>query len=175
MSSNGPKKPRIEDSCFVHRTAIIMGDVEMGEESSAWPYSVIRGDYAPIRIGRRSNVQDGAIIHVDEDHPATIGDDVTMGHGAIVHGALIEDKCIIGIRAVVLNDCRIGKGSIVGAGAVVPPGTVIPPNSLVLGIPGRVKRNDPALEQQALTNAKVYVENARMHKDGRIAVFVPGQ
>lgn len=175
MSLSVNKKPIIDDTCFIHRTAIIMGDVVMGEESSAWPYSVIRGDYAPIRIGRRSNVQDGAIIHVDEDHPATIGDDVTMGHGAIVHGALIEDRCIIGIRAVVLNDCRIGKGSIVGAGAVVTPGTVIPPSSLVLGVPGAVKRNDPALEKQALTNAVVYVENARMHKDGLIAVFGPAQ
>jgi carbonic anhydrase/acetyltransferase-like protein (isoleucine patch superfamily) len=163
--------PVVHRSCFVHPTALIMGDVNMGADSSAWPYCVIRGDYAPIRIGERSNVQDGAIIHVDEDHPATIGDEVTMGHGAIVHGATVGDRCIIGIRAVVLNDCTIGKGSIVGAGAVVPPGTEVPPFSLVLGIPGKVKRTDPALEQQAMTNASVYVENARMHKMGEVHVF----
>jgi len=163
----------IDGSCFVHATAIIIGDVRMGPDSSAWPYCVIRGDYSPIRIGSRSNVQDGAIIHVDEGHSATIGDEVTMGHGAIVHGAVVEDRCIIGIRSVVLNDCRIGKGSIIGAGAVVPPGTEIPPYSLVLGIPGRVKRTDPALEQQALTNATVYVENARMHLEGRFRTFDP--
>lgn len=171
MSGKDPRGPVVHRSCFVHATALIIGDVRMGEDSSAWPFSVIRGDYAPIRIGDRSNVQDGAVVHVDEDHPATIGDDVTLGHGAMVHGASVGDRCIIGIRAVVLNDCIIGKGSIVGAGAVVPPGTEVPPFSLVLGIPAKVKRTDPALEQQALTNAAVYVENARSHKSGAIKVF----
>lgn len=98
---------------------------------------LVRGDMAAITIGQRTNAQDGCIVHVDKEFPVRIGDDVSLGHGAIVHGAIIEDNVLVGIRAVVLNGARVGKNSIIGAGAVVTPGMVVPPGSVVMGIPGR--------------------------------------
>lgn len=158
--------PLIDESCFIHGSACIIGDVTIEADCSVWPYAVIRADEAHIRIGRSSNIQDGAVIHVDEGFPTSIGEEVTVGHGAIVHGATVEDRCIIGIRSVLLNGCVIGNGSIVGAGAVVTPGTVIPPHSLVVGIPGAVKRTDPDLEQNAALNSRIYVDKARSYLRG---------
>ncbi|MGC4083152.1 MAG: gamma carbonic anhydrase family protein [Vicinamibacterales bacterium] len=119
----------------------MIGDVEIGEASSVWMLCVVRGDVHRIRIGNRSNVQDGTIIHVMKDtHPTIIGNDVTIGHAAIVHGCTIEDRCLIGMGAILLNGVTVGSGSIVAAGTLLPEGTQVPPRSLVMGSPGKVRR-----------------------------------
>src|SRR4249919_1564191 len=117
--------PRVHTSAFIDDSAQVIGEVEIGEESSVWMCVVIRGDVNWIRIGKRSNVQDGTIVHVmTGTHPTTIGDNVTIGHGAIVHGCTIEDQCLIGMGAILLNGSRVGTGSIVAAGSLVPEGMV---------------------------------------------------
>jgi carbonic anhydrase/acetyltransferase-like protein (isoleucine patch superfamily) len=133
--------PRVHPTAYIDDSAQVIGDVEIGEESSVWMYVVIRGDVHRIRIGRRSNVQDGTVVHAMKDtHPTTIGDDVTIGHGALVHGCTIEDRCLIGMGAILLNGVRIGTASIVAAGTLLPEGTNVPSRSLVMGVPGKVKR-----------------------------------
>jgi len=134
--------PTIAPSAYVDASAQIIGDVHIGDESSAWMNAVVRGDVNHVRIGRRTNIQDGAIVHVmrDPSHPTILGDDITVGHGAIVHGCTIEDLCLIGMGAIVLNGAHVGRGSIVAAGTLLPEGCVIPPRSLVMGSPGKVKR-----------------------------------
>ena len=140
--------PRVHPTAFIDDSAQVIGDVEIGEESSVWMSVVIRGDVHRIRIGRRSNVQDGTVIHVmNRTHPTTIGDSVTVGHAAILHGCTIEDRCLIGMGAILLNGAHIGNGSIVAAGTLVVEKMNVPPRSLVMGSPGRVKR--------ALTDAEV--------------------
>ena len=130
----------IPTSAFIHESAVVLGDVTLGENVSIWPTAVLRGDTDGIEVGDESNVQDGAVIHCDEGVPCTIGKRVTIGHRAMVHGALVQDDCLIGIGAIVLNKAVIGTGSLVGAGAVVTQGTVIPPARLVLGVPAQVVR-----------------------------------
>ena len=133
--------PRVHPTAYIDDSAHVIGDVEIGEESSVWMAVVIRGDVHRIRIGRRSNVQDGTVVHVMKDtHPTLIGDDVTIGHAAIVHGCVIEDRCLIGMGAILLNGAGVGSGSIVAAGALVVEGMQIPPRSLVMGSPAKVKR-----------------------------------
>jgi carbonic anhydrase/acetyltransferase-like protein (isoleucine patch superfamily) len=133
--------PRVHPSAFVDDSAQVIGDVEIGEHSSVWMMVVIRGDVHRIRIGHRTNVQDGTVVHVMKDtHPTTIGDDVTIGHAAVIHGCTIEDRCLIGMGAILLNGAHIGSGSIVAAGALVPERMQVPPGSLVMGSPARVKR-----------------------------------
>jgi len=134
-------RPRLHPSVFVAEGARIVGDVEIGEGSSVWFNTVIRGDIAPVRIGRRTNVQDGCVLHVKSGLPFTVGDDATFGHGVMAHACVIEDLCLLGIGCVILDGAVIGRGSVIGAGAVVSPGTIVPPNSLVLGVPGKVVRN----------------------------------
>ena len=133
-------RPEIDPSAWVHPTAVVVGDVRMGPRSSVWPQCVLRGDIHEIRIGTDSNIQDGSIVHLADEFGAYIGDRVTVGHGAIIHACVIEDECLIGMRAVVLDGAVIGRGSIVGAGAVVPKGLQVPPGSLVLGLPAKVVR-----------------------------------
>jgi carbonic anhydrase/acetyltransferase-like protein (isoleucine patch superfamily) len=134
-------RPRVHGTAYVDDSAQVIGDVEVGEASSIWMNAVVRGDVHWIRIGARSNVQDGTVVHVMNDtHPTTIGDDVTIGHAAIVHGCTIENRVLIGMGAILLNGAHIGEGSIVAAGTLVPEETRIPPRSLVMGSPGRVKR-----------------------------------
>ena len=134
-------RPRVHGTAYVDDSAQVIGDVEIGEASSIWMNAVVRGDVHWIRIGTRSNVQDGTVVHVMNDtHPTTIGDDVTIGHAAIVHGCTIENRVLIGMGAILLNGAHIGEGSIVAAGTLVPEETRIPPHSLVMGSPGRVKR-----------------------------------
>ena len=143
--------PTVDPSAFVDQSAQVIGDVHIGAESSVWMNVVIRGDVHYIRIGARTNVQDGTIVHVMRDtHPTVIGNDVTVGHGAIVHGCTIEDRCLIGMGAILLNGCRIGSGSIVAAGSLVVEGAVIPPGSMVRGTPGRVWRQLTAEEDASL-------------------------
>lgn len=132
---------QVAADAWIAPNAVVFGDVTLSEKASVWFGAVIRGDAAPVRVGQRSNVQDLCVLHADPGFPCTIGDDVTIGHGAIVHGATVENEVLIGIRAVVLNGARIGTGSIVGAGALVKEGQEIPPRSLVVGIPARVARS----------------------------------
>src|SRR3954447_155492 len=133
--------PRVHSTAYIDDSAQVIGDVEIGEESSVWMTVVIRGDVHRIRIGRRSNVQDGTIVHVMKDtHPTTIGDNVTIGHAAVVHGCTIEDHCLIGMGAILLNGVRVGTQSIVAAGTLLTEGMQVPPRSLVMGSPGKIKR-----------------------------------
>jgi carbonic anhydrase/acetyltransferase-like protein (isoleucine patch superfamily) len=133
--------PRLHPTVFVAEGAKIVGDVEIGERSSVWFNAVVRGDIVPIRIGKRTNIQDGCVLHVKEGFPLTVGDEVTFGHGVMAHGCAIEDLCLLGIGCVILDGAVIGRGSVIGGGAVIPPGTVVPPHSLVMGVPGKVVRD----------------------------------
>ncbi|HEY4217332.1 MAG TPA: gamma carbonic anhydrase family protein [Gemmatimonadaceae bacterium] len=143
----------------IHPTAVIIGNVVLGNRVSVWPLVVIRGDNDQITIGDDSNVQDGTVIHADPGLPTTIGKRVAIGHRAIVHGSTIEDDCLIGMGAILLNGVRVGTGSIVGAGAVCREGMQIPPNSLVLGIPGRVTRETTVAERERIAmTVKAYLE-----------------
>lgn len=133
--------PRIADSCYIDVSAQILGDVTIAEHSSVWMNAVLRGDVNSIRIGANSNVQDCAVLHGQRNlYAVLVGDWVTIGHNATVHGCVVEDECLIGIGARVLNDCRIGTGSIIAAGSVVPEHTVVPPRTLWAGIPARQRR-----------------------------------
>ncbi len=141
IRSHRGRTPRVSPSAFIDDSAQVIGEVEIGEESSVWMCVVIRGDVNWIKIGRRSNVQDGTVVHVmTKTHPTTIGDNVTIGHGAIVHGCTIEDKCLIGMGAILLNGSHVGAGSIVAAGTLLVEGMKVPECSLVMGSPGKVKR-----------------------------------
>jgi len=134
--------PTVHPSAYVDESAQVIGDVVIGPESSVWMNAVVRGDVNFIRLGRQTNLQDGVIVHVNHEpsFPTELGDQITVGHGAILHGCVIDDRCLIGMGAIVLNGARIGSDSIVAAGALVPEHTVIPPRSLVMGSPGKVKR-----------------------------------
>ena len=135
---------------FIHPTAVVLGNVVMGDRVSVWPTVVIRGDNDRITIGDDTNVQDGTVVHADPGIPTTIGKRVAIGHRAIVHGSVIEDDCLIGMGAILLNGVHVGTGSIVGAGAVCREGMDIPPNSLVLGIPGRIVRETTDAERERI-------------------------
>jgi carbonic anhydrase/acetyltransferase-like protein (isoleucine patch superfamily) len=133
--------PVIPASCYIDVSAQILGDVVLGENSSVWMNAVVRGDVHSIRIGHNTNVQDCAVLHgMRYKYPVVVGDWVTIGHNATVHGCVVEDACLIGMGAAVLNNARIGEGSIIAAGAVIPENMVIPPRSLVAGVPGKVRR-----------------------------------
>lgn len=133
--------PTVPASCYVDVSAQLIGDVQLGERSSVWMNAVVRGDVNSIRIGANSNVQDCAVLHgMRHVYPVHVGDWVTIGHNATVHGCVVEDACLIGMGAVILNGAHIGEGSIIAAGAIIPEKTVIPPNSLVAGVPGKVRR-----------------------------------
>jgi carbonic anhydrase/acetyltransferase-like protein (isoleucine patch superfamily) len=131
----------VHSTAFVDESAQVIGDVVIGAECSLWMNVVVRGDVNPIRIGRRTNLQDGTIVHVMRGtHPTLIGDEVTIGHGAIVHGCTIDARVLVGMGAIVLNGAHVGEASIVAAGTLVTEGTVVPPRSLVMGSPGKVRR-----------------------------------
>jgi len=157
--------PTVPASAWVAPSAAVVGDVVLGEGASVWYGASLRGDVHYIRVGARSNVQDNAVLHVSRGtHPCVLCDDVTIGHSAVVHGCTVEDACLIGMGAVVLDGARIGTESVVGAGAVVTPGTEIPPRSLVLGAPARVARPLAEAEVEAIrANAAHYVRLARMY------------
>lgn len=160
-------RPDCHRTVFVAEGAMVIGDVAIGEDSSIWFLSVVRGDIHRIRIGRGTNVQDQCILHVTKEHPLTVGDHVTLGHRAVAHGCTIEDLCLVGIGAVVLDGAVIGRGSVIGAGAVVPPGTVVPPNSLLLGVPGKVVRDlGPGSVDGIRKTAENYIRYARTYREG---------
>lgn len=151
------RHPNIENAAYVASNATICGDVTLKKDSNIWFNAVIRGEVAPVVIGEMSNVQDHCMIHVDYDCPAIIGDRVTIGHNAVIHGANIEDDVIVGMGAIVMNGSVVGKGSIVAAGAVVTEGAVIPPYSLVAGIPGVVKKALEPGKRPQENNARDYL------------------
>jgi carbonic anhydrase/acetyltransferase-like protein (isoleucine patch superfamily) len=159
------KRPQLGRGVFLAETCAVIGDVVIGDESSIWYATVVRGDVMPIRIGARTSIQDNTVIHVTSDFSGTIvGDDCTVGHGAIIHACTVEDRCLIGMGAILLDGCRIGAGSLVGAGALVTPGTIIPPGSLVLGSPAKVKRPVNEREREQIDyGARHYVELARTY------------
>jgi len=164
-----PTRLVIDPTAYVSPAAVLLGDVTLGAEASVWPTAVLRGDYAAIEVGNESNLQDGVIVHTDQDAPCRVGARVTVGHRAVLHAATIEDDSLIGIGAILLTGVHVGRGSFVGAGAVVPEGTRIPPGSLVLGIPGRVVRGvDAALRTRIERSAQNYVLYTRAYRDGRI-------
>jgi carbonic anhydrase/acetyltransferase-like protein (isoleucine patch superfamily) len=133
--------PKVDASAFVDESAQVIGDVAIGADSSIWMQAVVRGDVNQIRIGQRTNVQDGCVVHVMQGtHPTQIGDAVTIGHRAIVHGCTIADRVLIGMGAIVLNGARIGEDSIVAAGTLITEGFVVPPRSMVMGSPGKIRR-----------------------------------
>jgi carbonic anhydrase/acetyltransferase-like protein (isoleucine patch superfamily) len=157
----------IHPDAFIHPEAFVCGDVTLGPRASVWPKAVIRADSAPITVGESSNVQDGVVMHVDPGLPCTIGARVTIGHRAIVHGATVEDDCLIGMGAIVLNRVVVGRGSLVAAGAVCSEGMVIPPGSLVLGVPARVARPlDEKLRDRLASGVEAYIDLAARHRRG---------
>ena len=161
----GDKTPRIHETAFVTEDAIVIGDVEIGEQASIWFGSIVRGDVNFIRIGDRTNIQDACVIHVSsKDHPTILEDRITVGHRATLHGCHVETGCLIGIGSIILDGARIGRNSLVAAGSLVTPGTVIPEGSLVLGAPARVKRPLTPDELAYLDRSwKNYVELTRRY------------
>jgi carbonic anhydrase/acetyltransferase-like protein (isoleucine patch superfamily) len=149
--------PQVDESAYVDQSAQVIGDVQIGPESSVWMNVVMRGDVHRIRVGRRTNIQDLTMVHVmRETHPTSIGDEVTIGHSAVIHGCTIEDRCLIGMAAVLLNGVHIGHDSIVAAGTLLTEGTRIPPRSLVMGRPGKVRRE---LTDEDVAEIRWYADN----------------
>ncbi len=147
---------------FMAGNATVTGDVIIGNHVGIWFGAVVRADKDRIIIGDRSNIQDNCVVHTSKGFPVTIGNDVSIGHGAILHGCTIDNKVLVGMGAIILNGATIGNGSIIGAGTVVTEGKDIPPNSVVIGVPGKiVKQTDPDQQQHILNNAASYVELAR--------------
>ncbi len=154
------KSPQIAASAYIDAASVVIGDVVIGEDSSLWPLCVVRGDVNYIRIGARTNIQDGSILHVMKDeYPLILGDDITVGHSVMLHGCTIESRCLIGMRATILNGVVVGEGSIIAAGTLLTERTVIPPRSLVVGAPGKIKRQLTAIDQATIDRyAQRYVE-----------------
>jgi carbonic anhydrase/acetyltransferase-like protein (isoleucine patch superfamily) len=149
-------QPKVHASAYIDQSAQVIGDVEIGEDSSVWMNVVLRGDVNVIRIGRRTNIQDGTIVHVMRGtHPTRIGDEVTVGHGAVLHGCTIEDRVLVGMGAILLNGATIRSDSIVAAGALIPERMDIPPRSLVMGSPGKVLR---ALSDEDVLGIRDYAD-----------------
>ena len=163
----GPANPAISDTAWIAPGATVIGDVSLEDEAGVWYGAVLRGDNASIAIGARSNIQDLTVCHVDADFPLAVGEEVTVGHRAILHGCTVEDGALIGMGACVMNGAVIGAESLVGAGALVTEGTVVPPRSLVLGAPAKVVRSlDEAAVARLRASAAHYVEQAARHRAG---------
>ena len=161
------KRPQIAATAYIDTASVIIGDVVIGEDSSVWPLCVVRGDVNYIRIGARANIQDGSILHVMKDeYPLILGDDITVGHSVTLHGCTIESRCLIGMRATILNGVVVGEGSIVAAGTLLTERTIIPPRSLVVGSPGKVKRQLTAIDQATIDRyAQRYVEYKEIYRN----------
>ena len=155
--------PQIASTAFIAESADLIGDVTIGEDASVWFRAVLRGDVHSIRVGARSNVQDGSVLHgMKEQHPVILGDDVTVGHNVTLHGCTIENLCLIGMGSIILNGARIGEGSIIAAGSLVPEGTVVPPRSLFMGVPAQFRRH---LGDDDLKIIRRYSQNYLGYKD----------
>jgi carbonic anhydrase/acetyltransferase-like protein (isoleucine patch superfamily) len=160
-------RPKLGQRVYVDETAQIIGDVEIGDHSSVWMNAVVRGDVHLIRIGAHTNIQDNCVVHVFKElHPTHIGDRVTVGHGAILHGCRIESDVLVGMGATILNGAVIGADSIVAAGAVIAEGAVVPPGSLVMGVPGKVKR---PLTEEEKASIRRYATNYYGYKETYLA------
>lgn len=158
----GARAPAIHPSVRLAENAVVVGDVTLEENVSVWYGAVLRGDAGAIRVGRGSNLQDNVTVHCAMDTPTVLGENVVVGHGAILHSCTVGNGCLIGMGAVLLDGCAIGEGAVVGAGAVVPPGKEVPPRSVVMGVPGKVVREVSGEEARAaLENAAHYVQLAR--------------
>ena len=167
-SMNENPQPRLGEGVYIAPTAYVGGDVVLGDESTVMHQAVIRGDIAPIRIGRRVNVQDGAIVHTRFGVQLDIGDDVGIGHRAVVHCRLVGERCLIGTGAIVLDDCEIGSRCIVAAGTVLPPGTKVSDGSVVMGVPGKRVRDVTSADIAVIDHVvRSYVELGKMHAAGR--------
>jgi len=166
----------IDSTVFIARGALVMGDVKIASQASVWYNTVVRADCERIEIGEASNLQDLTMVHADPGYPCLVGRRVTVGHRCVLHGCIIEDECLIGMGAILLNGVRIGRGSMVGAGAVLTEGTVIPPRSLVIGVPGRVVRElDQALIDRIEHAWQHYVEQATRHRTGAFPIQLQDQ
>ena len=164
--------PTVHESTYVAKTAVLIGDITIGKHCGIFPYAVLRGDENTIIIEDGSNVQDCCVIHVDKKHAVHIGKNVSIGHGAIVHGATIHDDCLIGIHATVLNGADVGEGSVIGANALVTTDMKIPENSLVLGIPGKIIKQDTTFRLTNRSNAETYQHLAKNHKQGKYPIYL---
>ena len=171
ISNFSEKQPRIHESAFVADDAIVIGDVEIGEQASIWFGSILRGDVNHIRIGDRTNIQDGTVVHVSSrTHPTVLENDITVGHRVTLHGCYVETGCLIGIGAILLDGVRVGRNSLVAAGSLLTPGSVIPPRSMVMGSPAKVKRELTADEVASIgRNVASYVELSARYKAMRTA------
>ena len=158
-------EPVIDETAYVHPDAVVIGRVTLGPEASVWPTTVLRGDHGTITVGARTSVQDGTIVHTTSAFPTVIGADCVVGHNAHLEGCVVEDGCLIGSGAIVLNRVTVGAGSIVAAAALVPEGMEVPPKTLVAGVPAKVKRSDV---DYAFTPIAVqhYIETSRQHREG---------
>jgi carbonic anhydrase/acetyltransferase-like protein (isoleucine patch superfamily) len=158
--------PAVHESAFVAPTASIIGNATLAEDSSAFYGVSVRADTAAISVGAGSNLQDNVVLHADPGFPCTVGERVSVGHAAVVHGCTVEDDCLVGMGATILNGAVIGAGSLVAAGAVVLEGTVVPPRSLVAGVPGKVRRELSDEEYDGVrANASRYIELAQAHRE----------
>ena len=159
--------PTIHPTAYIDISAQVIGDVHLGAESSLWMNVVVRGDVNYVRIGERTNVQDLTLVHVmRETNPTMVGSDVTIGHSSVIHGCTIEDRCLIGMGAILLNGVRVGTGSIVAAGALLTEGMVVPPGSMVMGVPAKVKRPlTPEEDASILWYANNYVKHRLEFQD----------
>ena len=162
----GGREPRIDGTAFVAPTASVIGEVTLGAGASVWYGAVLRGDVERITVGAASNIQDNCTLHADLGFPVTIGERVSVGHNAVVHGATVEDDCLVGMGATVLNGAVIGAGSLVAAQALVPQGTVVPPGSLVAGVPAKVRRELTREEREGITlNGTLYADLGAAHRE----------
>jgi gamma-carbonic anhydrase len=159
--------PRIADSAFIDPSAVVIGDVEIGERSSVWPNVSIRGDVNYIRVGDETSIQDNTVLHVDRKlFPCVVGNRVTVGHSVVLHGCEVEDDALIGIGAIVLNGAKIGRGAIVAAGAMVPEGMEVPAEMMVMGMPAKIRRAVTAEEKlRFIENAASYVNLRAIYKE----------
>lgn len=163
------KTPSLAPQVFIAQGAIVVGDVTLSDHSSVWYGAVLRGDINSIHVGSRSNIQDGAVVHVSDDYAAIIGDDVTIGHRAIVHACRVENEVLVGMGAILLDGCHIGLRSIIAAGAVVPKGMIVPEGSLVIGTPGRIIRS--LTEDERAANRQLAAKYVEVSNRFRAAGF----
>ncbi|MFF4760978.1 gamma carbonic anhydrase family protein [Streptomyces sp. NPDC001292] len=162
----GGREPQVAEGTFLAPTATVIGDVALGAGASVWYGAVLRGDVERIAVGAGSNVQDNCTLHADPGFPVSVGERVSIGHNAVVHGATVEDDCLIGMGATVLNGAVIGAGSLVAAQALVPQGMRVPPGSLVAGVPAKVRRELTQEERQGITlNGTMYTQLAQAHRE----------
>jgi len=160
------KSPQIAGSAFIDPTALVIGDVEIGERSSVWPHVTIRGDVNHMHIGSETNIQDNSVLHSDYGFPLSIGDRVTVGHAVVLHGCTVEDDVVVGIGAIVLNGARVGKGAVVAAGSLITEGMEVPAGALVMGAPAKPRRTVSDEERVRFREGNQhYVEGAAAYKD----------